>query len=265
MTEKDLSIEGCWIDPHSDLSYFDSGYVKIELKNETEDVIEIDKVSCSFETEEDLPSSKFSIEPMESIHAKNISSMIKIPFILDLRLHNGTNYAVIEVEYRKGKLKESNTITFDFPDSRYVIIHSLHPPEKHFFLSHKDPENTELATKLNYHLNKIGFNGYVAENDQRLGLDIWDEKIIPHIESCVALVVLWTEEAAKCSETIIREVKYAKEKGKRIMVLSEEIEMPEIFQGTKEYGKTKGKIDSNDLIQLTDNIYKNYRGGVFVS
>ena len=71
-------------------------------------------------------------------------------------------------------------------DTKYIIINPKHSPEKHFFLSHKDPENTFIASRLDHYLKKIGFIGYVAENDPKPGLDIWTEKIFPiHRRLCM--------------------------------------------------------------------------------
>ena len=262
MMKSDLSITGCWIEPHSDLSYMDDAFLKIEFKNESDVPIDIEKVTCSFQTEKGLSPLKFSLEPMITVLGGHISQIVRISFFVDLKLHFATNYALIEAEYRKNHSKESHTISFDFPESRYVIIHNIHSPEKHFLISHKDPENTNISEKLDLYLKKIGFAGYVAENDPSPGLDIWEEKVIPAINTCSALIVLWTNDAIKNPSNIFREMNYAKKQNKRIITLSEKIELPEIFQGTNEY-TTVDEIDDENLIQLVDNIYKNYRKGIF--
>ncbi len=124
---------------------------------------------------------------------------------------------------------------------------------------------TQLGARLDHHLIKIGFRGYLAENDKSPGLDIWNDKIIPNINVCVALVVLWTVEAVKDSKRILREVKRAKRQKKKIIVLAEkDVKIHKLFKGTKEYCRVvKGKIEESDLIELVQYVERMYRDGAF--
>jgi len=264
--KQELSITGCWIDPHSNITYLEKAEFRVEIKNDSKHTLEIIKISCRFEAENDLPPHIFSREPMISIKPGNISSLIKIPFTVDLSLREATNYSLLEITYRYAKSVDLITATFGYPDTRYLIIKSVHSPEKHFFISHKDPVQTQLGTKLDYHLIKIGFRGYLAENDKSPGLDIWNDKIIPNIDGCVALVVLWTAEATKDSKRILREVKRAKRQKKKIIVLAEkDVKIHKIFKGTKEYYRVaEGKVKEIDLIELVEHIEKLYRSGAFL-
>lgn len=259
---QELSLQGCWMEPHSNITYLEKGHVLVEFKNNSNHVIEIVKVQCYFKAEIGLVPTTSTVSPMISIKPRNLSSLIKIPFVVGLFLTRGTNYATIEVTYRQVDTNKPVTVKFENPDTRYLVISPVHSPEKHFFISHKDPEQTTLATKLDQDLIKIGFMGYVAENDKRPGLDIWYEKIIPKIDDCVALIVLWTSDAKKDSKQILREVRHAKMKKKKIITLVEKgVSLHSLFKGTKEYVRTPGKIREPDLIDLIVHIEKTYRAG----
>ena len=267
MNEKtELSLEGFWIRPHSYVTYLeDDLFILVEFKNNSNHSIEIETITCLFEIEESLPEYLSVASPNISIGPKNISDMVRIPFKVDLKLHANSNYPTLIIKYRINK-SVTKTIQFTNPYTRCIIINQMHLPEKHFFLSHKDPHNTSLATKLAHHLQKIGFIGYIAENDPRPGLDIWDEKIFPSIDTCFGLIVLWTSDTVKEPQTIIREVEYANKKQKRIILLAEkDIDIPELFLGTKEYLEVDGKITDVDLVNLVEIIEKIYRLGGFVN
>lgn len=261
---EELSLEGFWIRPHSYVTYLDDEmFILTEFKNNSDELIEIDTVTCSFEMEESLPKYSSSVSPHISIRPQNRSSLVRIPFKVDLKLQQGTNYPTLDVTYRISK-SSTQTVRFGNPYTRCIIINPMHPPEKHFFLSHKDPKDTLISTRLDHHLKKIGFRGYVAENDPRPGLDIWEEKIFPSIDTCVGLIVLWTSNAAEDSQTIIHEVEYAKKKQKRIILLAEKnVDIPDLFQGTKEYLELDAGISDVELVRLVEIIEKTYRLGGF--
>jgi len=261
---QEIILKGCWIRPHTDITYLEEGNVTLEFKNNSNNRINIEEITCSFATDADLSPYESTLSTMISIKPFNISSPIRVPFLIDLKLSGGTNYAKIVVTYRVNKSPILKKVIFGNPDTRCVIIHPIHPAEKCFFISHKDPEDTRMSINLDHHLRKIGFTGYVAENDKRPGTDIWKEKIYPSIDDCVALIVLWTSSANNKSDTIFKEVIYAKEKQKRVILLVEKgLAIPEIFQGDKEYVQVENKVTCDDLVKLVENIEKTYRSGSF--
>lgn len=261
--QTELSLDGFWIRPHSYVTYLDELVVITKFKNNSDHIIEIDTVTCSFEPEDSLSACSSSVSLMISLMPNHISSLVKIPFVVDLKLKEYTNNPTLEVTYSVNK-SSTKTLKFNTPHTRCIIINPMHPPEKHFFLSHKDPKDTLISTRLNHHLMKIGFTGYVAEDDPRPGLDIWDEKIFPSIDTCVGIIVLWTSYAAADPQTIIREVEYANKKGKRVILLAEkDIDIPYLFQGTKEYLTTESKITDIELVKLVEIIEKTYDLGGF--
>jgi hypothetical protein len=264
-SNQDISIIGCWIEPHSNITYLEKSQFKVELQNNSNNIIEIVEIKCQFQAEDGLSPKDFTLKPMMPIQPRNLE-FFRIPFDVNLSLRQGTNYSVLMVKYRhKGEIKEKS-LTFTYPDTTYIIIGPKHSPEKQFFISHKDPQQTTIATKLDDCLIKIGYRGYVAENDKRPGTDLWEEKIIPSINNCVNLIVLWTSDAAKDPEQIIKEVKHTKTKNKRIIVLREkDVPLHEIFKGTVEYAVAQSKIDESEIVKLVEYIEKEHEAGRFSS
>lgn len=253
----ELALEGPWIEPDSYVSYLNVVHVKLEFRNVSEHTLEVTKITCSFQSEDSLPRQEFSAKRPEIIKPNNRSATMDIPIPIGLELKAGTNSLVIDVEYTIDRSARKTT----FSDAGYLIINPKHSPEKHFFLSHKDPENTHIASRLDHYLKKIGFIGYIAENDPKPGLDMWTEKIFPSIDDCVCMIVLWTDIATN-SPKIPAEIEYAKEKRKRIIILAEkESKVPEIFVGTNEYIKACEEITDEDLVNLVNWIHDMYRQG----
>lgn len=253
-----LSLVNCWSNPSLHITYLDEGSIYAEFRNNSDDTIEIDKIICQFQTEEGLKPYQCFATQRISIKPRNISK-IQIPFVADLSLTADTNSYSLVVECRYAG--NSDMITLNPPT--YLIIQPVRPPEKHFFVSHKDPEDTQLASKLNNYLMKIGFKGYLAEKERRPGLDIWQEKIMPAIDECVALIVLWTSNASVNPKNILREFDYAKDCAKKPILLVEQgVDLPDSFpQDFIEYVRTPGKVTEVDLIDLVRSIEHVYTTG----
>jgi len=252
----ELSLEGWWSFPELYISYLEKGVIHAEFKNKSDSVIEIKKISCQFKSNSLEPYSP-SINTSVSIQPNNLER-IQIPFIGDLSLPEGTiTYAII-VSYKKEGSSKSITIKYDTP-TRSIIVKPVRQTSKYFFISHKDPEDSKLATKLDFYLRKLGFDGYVAENDKRPGLDFWDDKIFPAIDYCLALIVIWTLNATKDHKNIFLEVKYAKKKDKIIISLTEkDVSIPRLFVNSKE--RTQISLDTIDidLIKFVTAVEANY-------
>ena len=259
----ELILSGFWIMPNTYVSYLDNDVrAVVEFKNISKHTLEICKITCSFQAEEYMIIPESSIEQHASIPPNNISS-ITIPLKIGLELSGGTNTLTLQVEYLINK-SAPRTITFGIPDTKSLIINPKHPPEKYFFLSHKDPDDQDIAQRLDHYLKKIGFNGYVAEDYPMPGLDIWDDKIFPAIDDCVGVIILWTKNAEKYSKSIFREIKHAQKKKKIIVILAEKgIGIPKILPKTTEYVKADGDINGQELVKLVNVIYKTYMSGKF--
>lgn len=252
----DLSLEDCWSFPEMYISYLQKGVIHAEFKNNSDKVIEIKKISCQFKSNGLEPYSP-SINTIVSIQPNNLER-IQIPFVVGLSLPMTTITYSITASYKKVGASKAITITYEAP-TRSIIVKPIRITSKYFFISHKDPDDLDLATKLDFYLRKIGLEGYIAENDRRPGLDYWDDKIFPAIDYCLAIIVIWTSNASKDCKNILREVKYAKKNGKTIIPLIErDVTIPKLFENSKEYAWISANSTDVDLIQFVTDIEKNY-------
>ena len=64
MERGELSLDGFWIRPHSYVTYLDELFIVTKFKNNSDQLIEINTVTCSFETEESLLACSSSTSPM---------------------------------------------------------------------------------------------------------------------------------------------------------------------------------------------------------
>ena len=177
-------------------------------------------------------------------------------------MKESTNCPSIRVEYVSGGA--THVSTFDKPISCYAIIRPIPEHIQYFFISHKDPMDTKIAKSFDHYLKKIGFSGYIAEDNRQPGLDLWREKIQPSIENCSGLIVIWTAEAIKEPKAILREIKYAQEKNKRIMLLTDKgLDIPDILQKDNEYDCAEDTISEHDVVKMVDKIYQMYLDGIF--
>ena len=239
----------------------DEHWVHTEFQNNTGDAIEITRAACAFQTEVGHPKYTETTSRPCTIPPGGIGK-IKIPFKVDLTMTADTNHPSIEVEYPVGG--STKATTFNMPIGCHTVIQRIPYRDQYFFISHKDPENTIEAKSLNYYLEKIGFSGYLAEDNRQPGLDLWHEKILPAIEKCAGLIAIWTEKAAQQPEAMLREIEYAQEKNKRIILLVEkDLDIPDILKGQNEYADTKGRISKPDLVKLVEEIHQMYMGGSF--
>lgn len=253
----ELSLEDCWSFPELYVPYLEKGGIHAEFKNKSDRVIEIKKISCQFKSNV-LEHYSPSINTSVSIQPNKLER-IQIPFIGDLSLSEGTITYGVTVNYKKEGSSKLITVKYDTP-TRSIVVKPVRQTSKYFFISHKDPEDSKLATKLDFYLRKLGFEGYVAENDKRPGLDFWDDKIFPAIDYCLAIIVIWTLNATKDRKNIFLEVKYAKKKDRIIIPLTEkDVSIPRLFVNSKE--RTQISLDTIDidLIKFVTSIETNYR------
>lgn len=258
--ENDLILENWKSIPRLDVTFLDDGLIFTEFRNNSKKIIEVIKVSCQFQTEEWLKPIKFVSKDNFQIKPRNLK-LIQIPVKFTLALKHGTNCYSISVRYKSSKFSQSKETTFKF-HGMSLIIHSKRDPKQEFFESHKDPQDKTVATKLKVYLKKIGFRGFVAEEDLLPGLDLWNDKILPEIDRCKGLIVIWTKNSQQDSKRIEKEIRYAKKKRKPIISIVEGgLKIPKIISMEKNYLQTKGPITDDDLIELVANIDKTYESG----
>jgi hypothetical protein len=248
--DAELQLEGCWLNDGRthNIPYLEDGYVYVLIRNNSGSEITLEKFAISLRTEEGLKPYESVSERTVTIKPGHACIPIPISFKADLSLTYGSNCYSIKLFYKRYGSQVLHTCSF--PDAGYIVIDRWGQGTA-VFVSHKDPENTAMAKMLcERYMPKVGFKGYIAEGEALLGLDFLKRKIFPKIDESKVVVVLWTEEAVN-SETIAKEIVYAKEKGKQIIVLKEDIDLPSaLFNQNEEYLPANGKITDEDLVEL---------------
>lgn len=257
-----LSLVSCRSFPRTIL-YLEEGEVIVEFKNETDSLVELFKIAFQFETEEGFQPYVASKDVRIAINPKNHSPPQHIPFKVHVTLKGPTNPYRITIDYRVGGSTETESHTFTCTPvgQQYLLVYPRRETGKYYFISHKDPQDTVLGRSLHYHLQKIGFNGFLAEDHKRLGRDLW-KKIMSAIDGCEAFIVLWTEDAVIDPKVILDEIEYAKGKGKEIVLLVEKgLPIPNSCSKDIEYMRTAGRIKNEDLVRLVESIEETYTKG----
>jgi len=258
MVNADLVIETVRSHPDPYAYFLEPCQVWIQIRNRAGHSMRIEKIELLFVADETAGKFVPFITPSLMIEDKHLSNPIRIEFPADLSFRSGTNVYRIKVHYRTDSSK-----VLDLPSGRFIIFTSLGDGNKQFFISHKDPHDTSNARLLALFLKKVGFTGYIAEDDQRPGVDFWNEKIPKAIKASLGAVILWTKKAAKDPENIKREIKIAKSLRKRLVMAAERgIRIPRIFPKKKiEYYDLKNPASPDELKRLGCSIWDTYQRG----
>lgn len=260
MTKNPIIIVNCWSRPDLHIAYTDNGIIFVELKNNSTKTITIKTLEIEFATEPYFKPYSVQFENPVKIKPKNIKK-IEVPFLTKLILTHMTNLYKIKITFYSENRIYSN-IPLNNPSINYIVIHFSRPISNIAFVSHKDPEDTELGNKVKFYLQKIGFEGYLAENDSHPGLDFWTEKIIPKIDESNVVIILWTKNASQNPKNILREVNYAKKKKKRIILVPEkDVKIPKEFSKHIQYHAVSSIINEKEIVKLVTDMYKTYLQG----
>lgn len=256
MNSGDVFIEKVWSYPEWSAFFLEKCAVYVQIKNRRNRPISIEKVECIFQNDEGIEPFTPTITPRLTLENGHLSRPIRIEFEADLAFRAGTNSYRIVVYYRTDDLEIVEH------DPRKFIIFSMMEPEESFFISHKDPEDSLVCRHLAYFLRKIGFIGYLSEDDRRPGMDLWREKIPEAIKSSIAVVVLWTSRSAMRPDNIFREIDLARSMGKRLIMACEEgVDIPDSFPKEIEYYRFQEQFLSFELKRLACSIEDTYRRG----
>lgn len=252
-----LEIVSVWSIP-KDYAYFTQrGQIYVQVRNTSEHDIEFEKIECLFKSEEGLEPYIPAVEVLLSLEPGELSPPVFIDFDFDLALKPSQNRYLIKIYYSSG-----NVLEYDPRNS--ILINPVCPPKKKFFISHKDPTDTDISRTLAAFLFKLGLVGYLAEDDRRPGLDFWDGKIIPGIEGGIGTIVLFTSSAENDPDNIVREIEISKEKRKPlILVLEPGVGKPRNFPAGIEYYLLETQINSNAVKKLAWWVYDTYRKGKY--
>lgn len=255
MARCELEIVSIWSHPQDNAYFTQRGQIGVQVRNTSERHIELEKVECLFNNEEGLASYIPAQELLLTLAPGELSCPIFVNFEFDLALRAATNRYAIKIRYAIGNVLE-------YDSRNYIVIHPLCPPKSKFFISHKDPADTLISRKLSGFLSKLGLVGYLAEDDRRLGLDLWDGKIIPTIAESIGTIILFTSRAKDDPAQIVREIEISKDKGKPlILVLEPTVEKPINFPNGIEYYRLDTEISADELKKLAWWIYDTYRKG----
>ena len=259
MKRNPIIITSCWSVPNLNIAYIEEGIIFIELKNTSAKTITIKALKIEFETESSFKPYSVTSKNIVKIKSKNIIK-IEVPFSTKLILKHQTNVYKIKITFSLEN--QTHSKIFSAAPSNSIVIHSRRPVTNSMFVIHKDPIDTKLGNKVDFYLQKIGFSGFLAENDLRPGLNFWKDKIYPAIDECFAMIILWTKNASKTPKNILKEVKYAKTKKKPIILLREKnVKIHKEFLKFTEYLTAASIINEKEIVKLVENIEKTYLQG----
>ena len=260
MTAGALIIERVWSSPESSAFFLERCEIYIQIRNRSGVPIIIEKIECPFHVDPGVEPYTPFITPHLTLDHDRLSRPQRVVFDANLAIEANTNYYGIVIHYRD---KSNEVRTFSHNPQKYIIFTPLGPCESHFFISHKDPQDTSIGKQLAHFLRKVGFNGYLSEDDHRPGIDLWKDKIPLAIQDSVGVIILWTTKASREPEKIYREIKIAKS-FKRPLILAREhgVRVPDIFPKKKiEYYKLEKPISASQLIKLSCSIEDIYSHG----
>ncbi len=258
MNDQHLIVEKVWSHPPQAYVHFlQKCCLYVQVRNKSRRPLQIEGVECHFELDDIgdiyVPSQKH----FEHLQPGQLSTPITVEFEADLAIKAYTNYYHIVIFYDDGAKK-----TVDYNPQKFFVFHPLGRPEQSFFISHKDPQDTDIGRQLAQFLNKLGLDGYLSEDDNRPGMDLWKEKIPAALSTSIGVVFLWTSNAAKDPANIYRELEMAKSKGKRLIMAPEAgVPVPETFPQGIEYFRFRDPLARTELKRLALSIHRTYRHG----
>jgi hypothetical protein len=258
---EDIQIESIWSSPSAMALFLELCEIFIQIRNHADRIIQIQKIECLFECDGDVEPYVPSVTPYQVVEPGHLTNPIRIKFEADIVFKAHTNCYSIVVHY----LIDDNLKIFRAKTQKYFIFSPPGPNEKKFFISHKDPEDTIICRRFASFLGKLGFIGYMSEDDRRPGIDLWKEKIPSNIKTSVAMVIVWTKKASKNPENIYREIDMAKSFNKRfIMAIENNVPPPsEKISTDIEYFTVTYPASVGDIKKLACHIEDSYRRGVY--
>lgn len=257
MTESNqetIVIEEVGIIPDTRVFFLMNCTIYVRMRNRTSQAILIEKVECQLEVDEGFEGFSPSVTPFIRLEPGYLSLSVPIEFIADISLKN-SNYFKLAVTYNNSERR-----TLIHNPRKYITFYPQGSGEKQFFISYKDPEDSEIARGLDRLLKKLGFKGYISEDDHRPGLKLWEQKIPMAISSSIGIVILWTANAAQQPENIIREIEIAKKADKRLFMAPEQdVEVPPVFPTEIEYYRFAKPISQTELRNFALSIDATYK------
>jgi hypothetical protein len=198
--------------------YLDSCQINVRFRNRTSETLAINRIECSFECDEGMEPFKVVLsEATVTLQPGYQCRPIRVIFQVDLTLKPDSNFYRLRIFY----FKSGEGKILDHDPKKYIRFDRLGTGEKRFFISHKDPEDSEACHKLSRFLDKLGYVGYLSEKDLKTGLDLWKVKIPNAIKNSHCLIVFWTSQAALAPGRVYEEISLAKLYHKKIILARE--------------------------------------------
>jgi len=251
-------IETLWTEPrNATVPFMHRCDVRMQIRNTCGRNIHISKVRLHFQCERRVTKIRPSIALQEFLHPRQLSSTIIVPLLADLGFKSFTNSYVIEFEFHDTIKKKCR-----IDPHRYFVFSPCGDNRHQFFISHKDPQDTLRAKVLADYLFKAGLKGYVAADDRRLGVDVWDTKIPNEIKASIGTIFLWTNSAKADPASLYRELELTyKYRRRPILVMAEGLPRPRKFPRSAEYMPITGTLTPDVLRELTFAVHAAYSRG----
>src|SRR6266581_5160272 len=252
MNDQSLIVENVWSHPReTNVHFLQKCCLYVQVRNKLGRSVRIEGIECRFESEDGVKPYIPSQRHIEDLQHGYLSDPIAIEFEADLALKAYTNYYHIIISYDDG-----NKRTLDYDPKKFFVFYPLGHARRQFFISHKDPQDTNIGRQLAGFLSKLGFIGYLSEDDHRPGIDLWKEKIPAAISASIGVVILWTSNAAKDPSKILRELEMAKLNGKPLILAPQRgIRVPKKFPRRIEYFRFKDPLSDVELKGLALSIH----------
>ena len=264
MPDTEIKIESCSVGDSNYAPFMNTKqHVQVVFRNSSAEAVTVTRVMCSFPTEPGVDAKVYATDVPLDIEPGGRSEAAVVQFTVDLGILHSTRYARIEIEYTTCA-GSTRTAVFGPPHTDFIIPLPINPsPKSQLFISHKIPLDTRLARRLSLYLSKIGVRGYVAEDDPRYGHHMHTGKFTPEIDNSRAVVVLWTAGASADPGTMSWEMDYARERGKRLIVVKEDaVGAPRDVPADLEYFDASTPISESDLIHFVTKLYSAHRRGL---
>ena len=222
-------------------AYLENGWMSIEVKNTLETDIVLDQLTCIFEEgnrqyldlsnisiagldpktlHEILPSEPFPADFGVQIRRGETSPPLQVKFTVKTSFMLSSNRCRIGMRYRcldASHVSDPIEVDPSKGSETFVIVRNISRRNLTIFLSHKIPEDTIFALRMQEILVRLGFDGYLAEERVRTGIeDYWADELYPEIDQSRALIACWTENVRECPQSIEDEIQHARKKGRRI-------------------------------------------------
>ncbi len=259
----DILLLDSWnVWPKYVLWYLEEGILKFKVRNAVDKSVNLVRATASFETEDGFDEYVENVDYRAILRPDHVSDPITIGFKVGLSLKEGSRYITLRVYFRVDGRNEEKVEQFQ---GNLIVINTIGDRGKHFFISHKDPEDTSLAIELKKYLRKTGFDAFIAEDERRPGSQFWNQKIIPAIKSCLGTIVIWTFSAKTGSRAIELEAKVTMTSNKPFVLLREDtIGVPKAFRpNTFEYSSAESRISKLDIARFAEEVTKTYEEGKY--